>query len=191
MPLRQLLTGAVAAALGAGIGSLIALHWATRFLAQGLQPDRTKRVVAHELVILGDQGRPIVRLGPSASGTSLQFLDLAGKPALEAGISRTGDSRFINFFGKGGEAVAGLISLPPNGETTLYLGDDRWHARIVLGAIRTDTDYATQSIDDWGLEFRQPRSNQAPLSMLMHPSRQGYQTGIRIEREGGKAWTAP
>ena len=184
MALRPLATTIVASLTGAVVGSLMTSS------AQSPQRESRDRVTTHEVVILDDHGRAAARLGSGADGVTLRFF-VNSEPALEVGIDATGKNKFIHFFGKQHRIVAALNSLPPDGESLLYLGDERWQSRIRLGALLTDTDFGTESVDDWGLQFTKPYSNRSPLSILMQPFQQGYRATLRIERENGEAWTAP
>lgn len=185
MTLRQFIALALAAVLGAVISTPL------RSPAQPARQGGSDRVVTHELVVLNDNGRPAVTLAPSNDGTVLRFFGDDAKPALEVGVAKSDDSRFIHFFGKKGEIIAALNSLRPNGESTLYLGDERWEARVILGALRSDTDYGKQNINDWGLQFREPGTQRVPIGILVQPSRRGYEAGIRIDAGNGAVWTAP
>jgi hypothetical protein len=184
MALRQLATTAVTALIGGVVGALIT--------SSVRSPERGSldSVSTHEMLILDNEGRPVARLGSGGDGPTLRFF-VNSEPALEVGIDATGKNKFIHFFGKQHRVVAALNSLPPDGESTLYLGDERCQSRISLGALLTDTDFGTESVEDWGLQFRKPCSNQIPLSILMQPSQNGYRARLRIEREKGEAWVAP
>jgi hypothetical protein len=184
MALRELATTTVAALIGAVVGSLMT-SWAR-------PPERGSRdsVSTHEVLILNSAGRPAARLGSGGDGATLRFF-VNSEPALEIGIDPKGENKFIHFFGKQHQVVAALNSLPPDGGSTLYLGDERWEGRIRLGALVTDMDYGRESIQDWGMQFRQPYSNRIPLSLLMQPFQKGYRAGVRIERESGEPWVAP
>lgn len=152
--LRQLLTTVLTAIVGGIIGSLMTFSRLTHELAP--HEDTAGRVATHELVILNERGTTVARLGPSEAGIALRFMAADGKPLLEIGVAQKGNAKFIHFF-QGERVVAALNSLPPNGESTLYLGDERWEAREILGALRPDTDQGTAGIDEWGLQLREPR----------------------------------
>lgn len=151
------------------------------------------RIETKELVLLDDNGRPAARLSARNGGAVLQFYDGDGKTAVEIGAEVSGSLRFLRFLGSEGGLLAGLNSSPPLGGATLYLGDQRFQARIAVGALRSDVQPSMLGIDEWGIRIRRPGFVQPVFSVVTMPgiSPDKWETGLRIMRGDGKFWAAP
>jgi hypothetical protein len=123
--------------------------------------------------------------------TALRFYDQNKLPALEVGVDTSSGTRFIRMLGRDGRLLAALNSLPPNGETTLYLGDERWGARIILGAIPSDDQAFTAGVNDWGLQCRKPGSPNPVFNLLLRSVGDTLRTSatIRLVRSDGSVWS--
>ncbi len=186
MTFKQLLGAASAAAFGAVAGSLIT----AALNRPGSVTSGT--ILAREIVILDEYSHPAARLTSFGGSTVLRFYTAESTPAVDVGIADRGASRFVRFFGKGGGIVAALNSLPPHGESTLYIGDERWASRIIIGALQTDIPGPQSGgVNDWGLQLRKPRSTQSLFSVLVKspPLEETATAGLLFVRSDGKVWT--
>lgn len=143
-----------------------------------------------ELTLLDEKGRTAATLSAFQGEAKLRFYS-GGEPALDVGVSGN-ESRFVRFLGKHGRVLAALNSGPPNGEATLYLGDERWETRVILGALRSDVIPTADGVEEWGLKFRKPGSSSGALIQMLvesasDPSR--ATATIRLVRPDGSVWT--
>jgi hypothetical protein len=173
----------VAAALGAAAGLLLA----GRILPS--QGPEARKLIARELVLVDGVGRVAARLSTDKGETWLRFYSENGAKAAELGLDSQGTGRGLRFFGRDGEALVALNSLGENmGASTLYLGDDRMGARVMIGALPEDV-ISEAPIDEWGLVMRKPGSLQSPFSILLHPYKsEGWIASIRLVRPDGTEW---
>jgi hypothetical protein len=172
------------AALGAFFGNFAAMRIVRGPVAA------PSRIEAREFVLLNASGQVAARLSSEKGITGLRLFAGGSEPALEVGISESHDSRYITLFGKNGRITAALNSVAPDGGGTLYLGDDNWQARIMLGALRSDTP--GREPDDWGFLFRSPGSNQSLFSLVANhvPDTNRWITGMQMLRGDGTEWSA-
>jgi len=182
--IKERVLAATAALCGAVVGSLATPHFA---------PPRSlevESIEARRLTILDERGKVTARLASSGGSSVLSFYDSGMRRVLDVGVEDSGASRFIRLFDTNGEVVAGLNSLPPHGEATLYLGDDRWHSRIVIGALISDVAPAASGTAEWGLELRQPRSSRSLFTALVRtPTDSSESTvGVSLVRPDGTLW---
>lgn len=181
--MRNLLLVFASAAAGAVVGSVTSGYLRN---APVLPPElRTK-----ELVIVGENGRPAARLAAAEGQTVLQFYNPDSSPRLTLGIDKAG-SEFLDFFGANGHQSAALVSLP-NQDSALYLGDYRWQARVILGALNDSDVPSSKRSGMWGLFLQAPDSRQRLFSAgVFKTTDENATAGISILRENGKLWTAP
>ncbi len=173
-----------AAVIGGITGSL-----ATGSLGTSTQP-RSATLKARELVIVDENGRPAARLTSSGGETVLRFYTDGVTPAMEIGATRNPPSRFVRMMSRDGNIVAGLNSQPPDGHTTLALGDQRRPTRIVLGALGTADIPRDGTVDEWGLLFRTPGIPEPRLSVLIKSKDAARPSAaIRLIRPDGTEWT--
>lgn len=186
MAIDKFLGAAFAASFGAIIGSL---------LTTSLNSSRmgtNAAIQTRDLTILDEHSRPAARLTSLAGKTVLRFYSAQSTPALEVGVEQNGSSRFVRFFANNGRMVAALNSVAPNGESTLYLGDERWATRVIIGAMLTDLDPQRDAAsDNWGLEFRKPGSNENLFNVLVRssPTSARVTAALRLMQSDGRLWT--
>jgi hypothetical protein len=174
-----------AAALGAFFGYSVASQ---RTSVRAAAPTR---IEGREFVLRDESGHVAARLSTQNGMTALRFYDNTSGPALEVGVGVSQSSRYIHLFGKDGRLSAALNSQAPNGEATLYLGDEGLQARIIVGALRTDLE-ANSGPKEWGLQIRRPGSTQSVFSLVSKAAGNTghWDTGLRILREDGTEWFA-
>lgn len=149
-----------------------------------------------ELILVDDSGRPAASLSTANGTTVLRFLDERSKSVLEIGTRQKPRSRFIRFLGENGAVLSTLNSVGNNGESALYLGDQRSQSRVVIGALTSDmvdddqTD-PTKGTDEWGLILRDPRTRRSVISAVVRSPHQGAtEQGITVLRKDGTVWPA-
>lgn len=176
----------ISAATIGGLVGASATHWAK--IADF--PER-QSISAREFVVLDNSGRIVGRFGSSENGeTVLRMYGRDAKPSLEIGItSGTGTaSQFIRFIGVNATPTASLSTLSPDGETTLYLGDNRFGSRVVLGYMASDS--IGERTNEWGLVLR--KSQQPILGLIarpIHGSESSWAAGIRMMLPDGRFWS--
>lgn len=169
-----------AAAIGAAVGSLAT--------ARVQIAARSERLETTELVILDKRHRPAARLKSDSSGTVLRFYAEGLNPAIALGVEGKPPVRFIRFFGEGGEQVAGIDSAPPDGHSTLALGDAR-AIRAILGAFPETDIPAKLPVTEWGLRFPKPHSNETLFGVIVKSDDPKRPTaGLRLLRPDGTTW---
>ena len=89
-----------------------------------------------------------------------------------------GGAQFVRLLGPNGRVVAAINALPPDGASTLYLGDTHQEARIVLGALMPGDIPKVAPADDWGLQIRQPTSLE-PLLTILAKTALGRGSGVK------------
>ena len=183
--LKHSLTASISALCGAIIGVL-----ATVWLLQR-SPAQQNHIKARSLTIVDERGSPAASLDASGGGAVLRFYDRNAHSVLEAGTARAGLDRFVRVLDGKGKILAALNSSPPYGETTLYLGDDRWTSRVIIGALPSDIDNESRGSDEWGVELRPPRSTQSLFAALVKASADGTEAraGILLIRSDGRPWS--
>ena len=183
--MKQLSTIVVAAATGAIVALLLSGLWGYR---RGGVP--AARIEAREFVLLDENNQRAAVLESVGGRSALKVLRDNSALALELGVEKSRSSRFLTFIGKDHRVLAALNSLPPNGETTLYLGDERWETRIILGALQTDMP-ATTGVNDWGLLFRRLGSTESLFNVHVQyddDPRLRSKAAIKLLRRGGSTW---
>ena len=181
-PLVMVVIAAISGAVG---GSLIS--WNT----VRAQPLKITTIRTGELVLVDENDKPAARLSTVGGETTFRLYMANSQPGIEIGVDRLRGVKYINLLNGRGRPAASLKSLPPNGESDLVLGDERWDGRITLGALRTDTDFGKSAIDDWGLEVRGPSSRTPLVSILVSSVGVRSRAGFNIARVDGTRWTAP
>jgi hypothetical protein len=173
-----------AAAFGAACGYFGAARVAS---VNAAGPDRTE---VHELVLLDEKGRTAARLFSQNGRTTLSFYTKGDSLALELGVGIEPSVKFLHFFGADGRTIATLNSGPPYGETTLTLGDDRWETRMIIGALRPDTEPRGDGIDEWGAQIRRPGSRVPIFSVVSRPLGQDamWAAGLHMLLPSGRIW---
>ncbi len=188
--MKQYVSLVTASFIGTILGYGVASH------SVAAQPATSARLETQELVLVNAAGRPEARLSAKNGGAVLEFYDQAGNTAVELGTERSGSVRLLRFLDPTGRVLAGLNSLPPSGEATLYLGDQRFQARIIIGALRSDgpvTNSPADAIDEWGIQLRKPGSMRPVFSLVTAPAAipGKWETGMEILKANGKRWVAP
>jgi hypothetical protein len=144
-------------------------------------------VRATSIVLVDGNGLAAARLGLVDGQTVLQFYNKDSTVALEVGVERTRQERFIHFFGAGHQFLAGLNSLT-SGDSTLYLGN-RSGVRVALGAFPNDvaTDDPTT---EWGMVFRKPGSKQNLFDLHVNSLPDSVPSaGLQLIRRNGEVWS--
>jgi hypothetical protein len=178
--LKQSFLFFAAVAFGAAVGSLAAYR-----LAASAQPNLA-RLTTRELVIVDTDGRARARIDALDEGAILHFYGRGSNPALEIGVRGDPAFRFIRFIGGNNKPVAGISSSPPDGHTTLFLGDERAAGKVVVGAMVSDLPGI---VDDWGLDIHQPGSISSLLSLWATMEEKGQsKAGIMVVRGNGQVW---
>lgn len=182
--MNQVLLGVLSAAFGAVFGCAVA-----RMSFTG-QPSPSERIETRELVVLDEHRKAAATLGSIDGRTVLRFLDSNSRVQLEVGLQSARGERFVRMYGRDGRVLAALNSSTPNGETTLYLGDERWASRVVLGALRTDMEDGALGIEDWGLQFRRPGASGSLFSVLVKSASdpRSAEAHLRLARPDGTEW---
>lgn len=184
--MKQFSTIVVAASTGAVMTLLLSGLLGYR---RGSVP--AERIEAREFVLLDENNQRAAVLESIGGRSALRFYGDKSAPALELGVEKSRTVRFLRFIGKDNRVLAALNSLPPNGETALYLGDERWGARIILGALETDMP-ATTGVNDWGLRFRELNSTQPLFGVLVQyddDPRRRSTAAIGLLRRDGTRWS--
>lgn len=154
-------------AIGTFIGALVGASTVIEWLGKGSASELTVR----ELKLVAADGQVAARLSADQRGAILEFIDPASKgTAIELGVRESG--RFLRVFSPEGKHVASIQSSPPDGASTLYLGDTIFGTRVLLGAIRSDVMYDTTSkegIEEWALQIRDPIHRRAVVQLLARP----------------------
>jgi hypothetical protein len=183
--MKQFSTIVVAAATGAIVAFLLSGLLGYR---RGSVP--AARIEAREFVLLDENNQRAAVLESIGGRSALRFYAGNSAPALELGVEKSRTVRFLRFIGKDHRVLAALNSLPPNGETTLYLGDERWGARFILGALETDIP-ATTGVNDWGLVFRRLGSTESLFNVHVQyddDPRLRSKAAISLLRRDGTLW---
>jgi hypothetical protein len=174
----------IASIVGGIVGSMLSSHVA----GAATVPSEIRTT---GLVLVNASNVPTARLGSVGDSTVLQFFNSDATVALEVGADTKSGGKFIHFLGENGRIVAALNSLR-SGDTTLYLGDRQWQARVILGALESDvpTDEPSR---EWGLLFRRPGSNRSVFSVVMSTrgSSNKSSVGLQLLRSNGTEWSAP
>lgn len=166
----------------------------SRWVIPGVVPvraDAPGKVEAREFVLLDEHNQVAARLASANGRTMLTFFGNNGNKGIEVGMGGDKPERFIHFFGRNGEVIAALNSVTPIGQTTLYMGDERWGSRVIFGSLPTDVASTSVNInDDWGLEFRKPGSSHPLMNILIKPdnAHQSYIAALRLIRSNGSIW---
>jgi hypothetical protein len=183
--MKQFSTIAVPSAIGAIIALLLNGFLGYRRSAPAA------RIEAREFVLLDENNQRAAVLESVGGKSALRFFAGNSTPALQLGLERSSTVRFLTFLGEKGQVLAALNSLPPNGETTLYLGDERFPARFILGAIQSDMP-ATTGVDNWGLVFRRLGSSESLFHVGVRydsdPQRRSN-AAIKLLRRDGTIWS--
>lgn len=136
------------------------------------------RLDVRELRIMADDHRPAAILAVERDGAVLRFLDnVTGNTRLELGTRDR--EKFLVFHGPNANPVAAITSLPPDGATTLYLGDAHVSPRIVFGAM-PEQRLPTGEVDGWELQFRNPHNVDESLFRVL----------VQADRETGKPYAS-
>jgi len=101
--MKYIIVAIVASVIGGIVGSLTS-PLITRAHADAW-PDL---VVAKEILLLDEVGKPAARLMRSRGSTLLRFYNADSSVALEIGAGQQSPDRYLRFFGKDGLAFAGL-----------------------------------------------------------------------------------
>ncbi|MCZ2155773.1 MAG: hypothetical protein LC114_18050 [Bryobacterales bacterium] len=161
--MKQLILFAIGAFLGVLVGASTVIGW----MGEG----RATELTVRELKLAAADGQVAARLFADQRGAILEFIDPASKgTAIELGVRESG--RFLRVFSPEGKHVASIQSSPPDGASTLYLGDTILETRVLLGAIRSDVMYDTTSqegIEEWALQIRDPVHRHAVVQLLARP----------------------
>jgi hypothetical protein len=151
-----------------------------------------EKTEVRELVLLNEKGETTARLYSLEGRTVLRISSATGSPALELGVDNKRSTAFLRYFGLDGRVIAALNSSPPNGETTLYLGDNRWESRMIVGALRADTQPRNTGIEEWGMQIRSPGSRIPAFSAVSREAQPDspWGAGLRLTLANGKEWEA-
>ena len=148
----------------------------------------SERLGTRELVSLDERHRAAARLNSDSEGTVLRIYAEGLNPAIELGVKGNPPMRFIRFFGEGGKQVAGINSAPPDGHSTLALGDTR-AIRAVLGAFPETDIPLNLPVEDWVLRFPKPHSHETIFGVFVRDQARNPPTaGLRLLRPDGTAW---
>lgn len=171
--------------LSVACGTLIGLFAATQLSIVG--SGRVNRLELRELVLVSESGQPLAKFGSVGDRATLSFLGSDTLPIVEIGADAKEQHRFLNFVGAGRRVIASLDSRSPNGESTLYLGDERRDVRVLLGAWQTDMPGG--SVDDWGLKFPDRRTGDPLFGILLRDTTGDSTASISLRKSDGTVWT--
>ena len=148
------------------------------------------KLEAREIVLVGEDGKPAARLHSSEGRTLLSFYSDHQSLALEMGADRRKEDRYLRFFGTGGNVPVALNSIPPLGSGTLYLGDVRAEARIVIGGLQTDVPIDPSVGTDWGISVREPGFTRPLFQVIAPPGTSGLPESVSVtaKRADGSEW---
>jgi hypothetical protein len=182
--MKQILLTAAAACVGAIAGITFMTALPSRSEAFGTpQIMRTR-----QLEVVDEKGGVAARIRSDKGRAVLEFLS-GERPVIQIG-TEDGSARFVRLFGPDGRVVAAINSLAPDGASTLYLGDTRQEARIVLGALMPGDIPTSAPADDWGIQIRQPRSLEPLLTILAKTANESRSTiALRMRRSDGRVWS--
>lgn len=183
--MRQIFLTGIAACIGAIAGIAFMTAWPSRSEAFATPGNIRTR----QLEVVDENQRVTARIRSEKGHAVLEFL--SGEHAVvqigtEEGLG--GGAQFVRLLGTGGRLVAAINALPPDGAATLYLGDERQEARIILGAFVTDIP---GRVDDWGLQIRSQKPLETLLTILAKTPRDGQRptVALSMRRSDGRVWS--
>lgn len=184
--MKQSVTAFIAAVIGGLVSYLLVSHSSS---ARAAPPSR---IETRELVLLNERSQVAARFRSENGRTVLTLYDGDSDPALEIGSDTVRGSRFVRMYSRTGKVLAAINSLPPNAESTLYLGDQRREARIVIGAIQSDVQ-GTNPVNEWGIQIYRPAAVLPVFGVLVMPGANGsgYTAGLHLVKPNGEEWSAP
>lgn len=174
----------------AAFGAIFGYFGATR--VDRVRAASAEKAEVRELVLLNEKNETAARLDSAGGRTVLRIYSNSASPALELGVDANRSTSFLHYFGPDGRVLAALNSSPPNGETTLYLGDQRWETRMIVGALRADAQSPRTGVEEWGVQIRTPGSRIPAFSVVSRQARPGsaWGAGLRLTLASGKEWEA-
>ena len=182
--MRQMLLTGIAACIGAIAGIAFMTAWPSRSEAFVTRENTRTR----QLEVVDENQRVTARIRSEKGRAVLEFL--SGEHAVVLIGTEEGGGQFVRLMSTDGRVRAAINAVPPDGASTLYLGDDRQQARIILGALVSDIPKPA-SVNDWALEIRQPKSLEPLLTILAKTPENGQRptVALRMQRSDGRVWT--
>lgn len=183
--MKQLILTTAAACLGAMAGITFTTALPTRSEAFAPPPTIRTRL----LEITDEKGAVAARIQSENGSAVLEFFS-NGQPVIQIG-SAQGGTQFVRMLGPNGRVVASINALPPDGASTLYLGDSRQEARIVVGALMAGDIPKIALANDWGIQVRQPESAEPLMTILARTPGNGHRStvALRMHRSDGRVWS--
>jgi hypothetical protein len=188
--MKQILLSAAAACLGAIAGITFMAALPSRSEASA-----TPRITrTRQLEVVDENGRVTARIRSENGRALLEFLSnehAAIQIGIEQGLTELSSTQFVRLLSPDGRVVAANNALPPDGAATLYLGDARQQARIIMGAFVEGDIVKEAAANDWGIQIRQPRSPEPLLTILARTPGNGKTptVALRMHRSDGRVWT--
>ena len=183
--MKQVLSMGVAAFVGAiaGIMFMTALPSRSEALAT------PQNIRTRQLEVVDEKGRVATRIRSEKGRAVLEFL--SGEHAVIQIGTEEGGGEFVRLLSTDGRVLTAINALPPDGASTLYLGDARQEARIILGALIPGDIPQMASADDWGIQIRQPKSPEPLLTILARTPGNGKTptVALRMHRSDGRIWS--
>ena len=180
--MKQILLTAAAACAGAVAGITFMTVLPSR--SEAFAAAETLRM--RQLEVVDEKGSVAARIRSEEGHAVLEFLS-DEHAVVQIGTER-GNSQFIRLLGPGGRVLAAINALPPDGASTLYLGDARQAARIVVGALIPDDIPQTAPADDWGIQIRQPQSREPLLTILAKTPLNGRSPTVALRMLRSDGW---
>ncbi len=182
--MKQILLMGAASCLGAIAGIAFMTAWPIR--SEALATPQNIRT--RQLEVVDEKGRVASRIRSEKGSAVLEFL--SGWHAVIQVGTEQGGVEFVRLLSTDGRVLAAINALPPDGASTLYLGDARQEARIILGALMQGDIPQMAAADDWGLQIRQPKSPEPLLTILARtPGGKTPTVALRMRRSDGRIWS--
>ena len=183
--MKQILLMGAAACLGAIAG----ITFMTAFPGHSEALVTLQNIRTRQLEVVDEKGRVATRIR-SEEGRAVQEFLTAGRPVIQIGTEE-GGVEFVRLLSTDGRVLAAINALPPDGASTLYLGDARQEARIILGALVPGDIPRMAAADDWGIQIRQPTSPEPLLTILARTPGSGKPptVALRMHRADGRIWS--
>ena len=182
--MKQKLQLFTAAILGGLVVSLATHNEVVASAAAASEELRTRR-----LVVVNENGRAVVTIDAQDGEGRLTFYSSSGTRAIDIGSEGKSNVKFVRIIGPDDKIVAAMTSYPPDGSTTLVLGERRWGAHVVLGAIDKREFPRDEPATQWGLDLRKPGLSDSLARMVVRSiDPADARAEIRVRRADGTIW---
>lgn len=178
--------GATCSVLGGAAGALLVWQNLSHRLTSEVRDRQTK---VNNLVLVRDNGSVAAELKSAGDRTALTFFTKEGEPGLELGLRQDLGTRYIHFLKGNGKVVSTISSSPPDGQTTIMLGESEWGAHVIIGALQSGDIPRVASTKEWGIQLLPAPSHMPMVSAVVRSGTSNATASIVLQKQDGSYWT--